>query len=200
MSLHSPPHAALEASAEKGDDGMALDRDPKGGSSSFPCSSDRPPATPLGSSRGGSVRRNLDAELHTLQRVVESRHVVAEGEVAAGKRQKSISVDMNMIATTDDLPGYDLLRSCGVATGLTLRSRGTASGHPSSSELELWMRQSSEAREEAISRMCRDAAARGANGVVAMRCEPRELGSGVTEYVAYGTAVLAKPRTRGGSC
>jgi len=51
------------------------------------------------------------------------------------------------------------------------------------------------AREEAFELMLRHAAAMGANGVVAMRYDANDVAQGVTEVLAYGTAVQVEAST-----
>jgi uncharacterized protein YbjQ (UPF0145 family) len=50
-----------------------------------------------------------------------------------------------------------------------------------------------DSRRHAVDRMIENARLLGANGVVAMRFDSSEMGQGLTEIVAYGTAVVVRP-------
>lgn len=69
--------------------------------------------------------------------------------------------------------------SLGVVTGLTVRSRNAVA------------QPGEEARRQASLRMVTAALARGANGLLAVRYEQNEISDGVTEVIAYGTAVTS---------
>src|SRR5262245_29828784 len=103
---------------------------------------------------------------------------------------------MELIVTTmNDLPGYRIDEVLGEVTGLTVRSRnvGTQLGAGLKAvvggELKGLTKQLMESREQARERMCEEAAACGANAVLAMRFDSDEVGQGYQELVAYGTAV-----------
>jgi uncharacterized protein YbjQ (UPF0145 family) len=103
---------------------------------------------------------------------------------------------MELIVTTmNDLPGYQVDEVLGEVTGLTVRSRnvGTQLGAGFKAlvggELKGLTKQLMETRQEARDRMCEEAAAVGANAVLAMRFDSDEIGQGYQELVAYGTAV-----------
>jgi uncharacterized protein YbjQ (UPF0145 family) len=51
-----------------------------------------------------------------------------------------------------------------------------------------------DSRRHAMDRMIENAALLGANAVVGMRFDSSEIGTSLTEIVAYGTAVLVVPR------
>jgi uncharacterized protein YbjQ (UPF0145 family) len=105
-----------------------------------------------------------------------------------------------IVSTMNDLPGYTIDEVLGEVTGLTVRSRnvGTQLGAGFKAlvggELKGLTKQLMETREEARARMCEEAAALGANAVLAMRFDSDEIGQGYQELVAYGTAVKVTKR------
>ncbi|MFC7754497.1 YbjQ family protein [Tsukamurella soli] len=87
----------------------------------------------------------------------------------------------------------------GEVFGLTVRSRNAFSNMGAGfkamagGELKGLTKLLHDSREEALSRMCQEAMARGANAVVAMRFDCNELGGTASEIAAYGTAVYIVP-------
>jgi uncharacterized protein YbjQ (UPF0145 family) len=105
-----------------------------------------------------------------------------------------------LIATTNDLPGYDVEEVYGEVFGLTVRSRNVGSqigaGFKSmlGGELKGMTKALVESREQVIERMVEEAEAKGANAVLAMRFDTSEMGGTWTEICAYGTAVRVRKR------
>ena len=105
-----------------------------------------------------------------------------------------------LIATTNDLPGYDIEEVLGEVFGLTVRSRNVGSQVGASfkslvgGELKGMTKLLVEGREHATQRLTEEAEAKGANAIVAFRFDTSELGSTWTEICAYGTAVRARRR------
>ncbi|MDA8039926.1 MAG: YbjQ family protein [Actinomycetota bacterium] len=102
-----------------------------------------------------------------------------------------------IIATTNDLPGYEITEVLGEVFGLTVRSRNAFSQMGAGlksifgGELKGMTKNLEASRQEVIERMAEAATARGANAVVAMRFDTSEMGDVWTEICAYGTAVRA---------
>lgn len=102
-----------------------------------------------------------------------------------------------VITTMNDLPGYQIDEVFGEVFGLTVRSRNLGSqigaGLKSlvGGELKGMTKMLAEGRLHAQERLEEEAAARGANAVVAFRFDTSELGGTWTEICAYGTAVKA---------
>lgn len=100
-----------------------------------------------------------------------------------------------MVTTANELPGYRIVRNFGIVRGITVRSRSvlgnlaagiqTIIGGNISILTELCER----AREEAYEILLQHAAQHGANAIVCMRYDANEVMQGVTEVLAYGTAV-----------
>jgi uncharacterized protein YbjQ (UPF0145 family) len=92
-----------------------------------------------------------------------------------------------------------VIRTLGVVRGITVRSRsvigniGAALQTLVGGNITLFTELCERAREEAFELMMQHAAALGANAVVAMRYDANEVMQGVTEVLAYGTAVVVEP-------
>jgi uncharacterized protein YbjQ (UPF0145 family) len=104
-------------------------------------------------------------------------------------------VDINMVTTANELSGYRIVRTLGMVRGIVVRSRsviGTIGAGLQTligGNITLFTELCEITREEAFELMLQHAAARGANAVVAMRYDANEVMQGVTEVLAYGTAV-----------
>ena len=103
------------------------------------------------------------------------------------------------ITTTNELTGYRITRTLGLVRGVTVRSRsilGTVGAGLQSlfgGNITLWTEMCEHARQEAFDLMVRHAEQMGANAVVAFRYDATEVSAGVTEVLAYGTAVVLEP-------
>ncbi len=103
-----------------------------------------------------------------------------------------------IIATTNDLPGYRIVRVIGLVRGITVRSRsivGTIGGALQSivgGNITIFTSLAETARQEALDLMIRHAEEAGANAVIAMRYDGNEITDGITEMLAYGTAVVVE--------
>ena len=97
------------------------------------------------------------------------------------------------------IPGHRIARPLGVVRGITVRSRsivgnvGAALQTLVGGNISLFTELCEKARGEAFDLMLEHAAAMGANAVVGMRYDANEVAQGVTEVLAYGTAVQVVP-------
>jgi uncharacterized protein YbjQ (UPF0145 family) len=104
-----------------------------------------------------------------------------------------------LVSTTNDIPGYRIVRPMGVVRGITVRSRsivgnlGAALQTLVGGNITIYTELCEKARGEAFDLMLQHAAAMGANAVVGMRYDANEVAEGVTEVLAYGTAVQVEP-------
>ncbi|MDP1908826.1 MAG: heavy metal-binding domain-containing protein [Hyphomicrobium sp.] len=104
-----------------------------------------------------------------------------------------------IVVTTNDLPGYRVVRNLGVVRGLTVRSRsvigniGAAVQIFFGGNITLYTKLAEEARQDAFDLLIGHAQAMGANAILAMRYDANEIASAVTEVLAYGTAVVVEP-------
>jgi uncharacterized protein YbjQ (UPF0145 family) len=102
------------------------------------------------------------------------------------------------VTTANELPGYRVARSLGLVRGVVVRSRsivGTLGASLQSlfgGNITLWSELCEHARQEAYDLMSRHAAELGANAVIMMRYDATEIAAGVTEVLAYGTAVVVE--------
>jgi len=103
-----------------------------------------------------------------------------------------------LVATTNDLPGYRVVQVIGLAKGITVRSRsviGNIGGALQSlfgGNISVYTNLAETARQEALDLLIRHAQEGGANAIIAMRYEANEIMDGITEVLAYGTAVVVE--------
>ena len=103
-----------------------------------------------------------------------------------------------MITNSFELNGYRIVRSLGVVRGITVRSRsllGNIAGGLQSifgGRLSVYVDLCEKTREEAFQHMIDHANERGANAVINMRYDANEVMDGITEVLAYGTAVMVE--------
>ena len=103
-----------------------------------------------------------------------------------------------MVTTTNDIAGFRLARQLGVVRGITVRSRsvignlGAALQTLVGGNISLFTELCERARGEAFELMVQHAAELGANAVIAIRYDANEVAQGVTEVLAYGTAVVVE--------
>ncbi len=104
-----------------------------------------------------------------------------------------------LVATTNDLPGYRITGHLGLVRGITVRSRsviGNLGGAIQSvfgGKLSIYVDLAETARQEAYEHMVEHARGMGANAVIGMRYDANEIMEGITEVLAYGTAVKVEP-------
>jgi uncharacterized protein YbjQ (UPF0145 family) len=105
----------------------------------------------------------------------------------------------NMVTTQFELDGYRVVRTLGVVRGITVRSRSIFGNIGASLQtlvggnITLLTNLCERARAEAFDLMLRHAAEMGGNAVVGARYDATEVMQGVTEVLAYGTAVFVEP-------
>ena len=100
-----------------------------------------------------------------------------------------------MVTTALELPGYRIVHNLGVVRGITVRSRsilGNLAGGIQSlfgGNITIYTELCEKARGEAFDLLIQHAGTIGADGIVAMRYDANEVMEGITEVLAYGTAV-----------
>jgi uncharacterized protein YbjQ (UPF0145 family) len=108
-------------------------------------------------------------------------------------------ISPHMVTTANELPGYRVVRPMGIVRGITVRSRsvignlGAALQTLVGGNISIYTELCEKAREEAFELMLQHAGEHGANAVVAMRYDANDVAEGVTEVLAYGTAVQVEP-------
>ncbi len=104
-----------------------------------------------------------------------------------------------LVVTTNDLPGYRVVRVLGLARGLSVRSRsivgnvGATFQMLKGGNISIYTKLAETARQEAFDLLIVQAKEMGANAIIAMRYDANEIASAVTEVLAYGTAVVVEP-------
>lgn len=104
-----------------------------------------------------------------------------------------------LIATTERVAGHEVVETLGEVFGITVRSRGALPNFFArlktiiGGEITQYTSMLQMARQHAIDRMVAEARIRGADAIVMMRFDSGEIAQGITEIVAYGTAVKLRP-------
>lgn len=104
-----------------------------------------------------------------------------------------------LIVTTNDVPGHRIVRTLGLVRGITVRSRNIVSDAIGGLQSMMggwvgaYVKLAETSRAEAYDELVQHAHGMGANAVIAMRYEANEIMEGVTEVLAYGTAVVIEP-------
>jgi uncharacterized protein YbjQ (UPF0145 family) len=110
-------------------------------------------------------------------------------------------VDSAMVTTAFELPGYRIVRNFGVVRGIIVRSRsvignlGAALQTIVGGNITILTELCEKTRIEAYELLLRHASEHGANAVVGFRYDATEVMQGVTEVLAYGTAVQVEPHS-----
>jgi uncharacterized protein YbjQ (UPF0145 family) len=123
----------------------------------------------------------------------DSNHLMTEG------RERGMSmVRTNMVTTTFTLPGYRVVKNIGVVRGIVVRSRSVVGSIGASLQtlfggnITLYTELCEQARGDAFSLMVEHAGQNGANAIIGMKYDANEVTPGVTEVLAYGTAVVVE--------
>ena len=107
----------------------------------------------------------------------------------------NVAVNSAMVTTAFELPGYRVVKNLGLVRGITVRSRsifGTLGASLQTivgGNITLFETMCEKTREQALGLMMEHAAEHGANAVIGVRYDANEVMQGVTEVIAYGTAV-----------
>ncbi len=107
-------------------------------------------------------------------------------------------MDHSLVTTSTSLEGYKIVKHLGLVRGITVRSRSAlgniAGGFQSlfGGRLSIYVELCESAREEAYQLMIQHAQVMGATAIINMRYDANEIMQGITEVLAYGTAVLVE--------
>jgi uncharacterized protein YbjQ (UPF0145 family) len=120
--------------------------------------------------------------------------------VANPYREGTELVEEIVVTTGNDVAGFRIERYLGVVRGIVVRAPSMGQGFRGAfrqivgGNIQPYEQVCEAARHEAYTRMLTHARELGAHGIVAMRYDATEFSSGVTEVLAYGTAVtLVQP-------
>ncbi|MBK6313240.1 MAG: YbjQ family protein [Blastocatellia bacterium] len=103
-----------------------------------------------------------------------------------------------MVTTAFTLDGFRIVRTLGVVRGITVRSRsvigniGAAFQTLVGGNITIFTRLCEQTRAEAFDIMVLHGSELGANAIVGARYDATEIMQGVTEVLAYGTAVVVE--------
>src|SRR5438128_10111816 len=104
-------------------------------------------------------------------------------------------VDSSMVTTAMELPGYRIVRNFGIVRGIIVRSRSVLGNLAAAVQtivggnITILTNLCEKTREDAFELMMQHASEHGANAIIGMRYDATEVMQGVTEVLAYGTAV-----------
>jgi uncharacterized protein YbjQ (UPF0145 family) len=105
-----------------------------------------------------------------------------------------------MLNTTNpSLAGQRVTQELGTVRGIVVRSRsiigniGAGLQTIFGGDITLYTELCERARKDAYERMCAQAGALGANAIIGLRYDATEIGTGITEVLCYGTAVVVQP-------
>jgi uncharacterized protein YbjQ (UPF0145 family) len=127
------------------------------------------------------------------------RLVRAPYEVSAPR----YSVAHHMVTTAFEMPGFRVTQNLGVVRGIVVRSRnlfvniGAVVQSMVGGNIIAWTKLCEQTRADAFEIMIQHATELGANAIIGARYDTTELSSGVTEVLAYGTAVTVEPTDEG---
>jgi uncharacterized protein YbjQ (UPF0145 family) len=136
----------------------------------------------------------MSDRLSELEKAQQSVTGAAPYRVTEGYR-----LSIHMVTTAFTLDGFKIVRNLGVVRGITVRSRsifGTLGGTLQTivgGNISAFTKLCEHARAEAFDIMVQHASEIGANAIIGMRYDANEIMNGVTEVLAYGTAVVVAP-------
>jgi uncharacterized protein YbjQ (UPF0145 family) len=109
------------------------------------------------------------------------------------------SVSHQMVTSAFELPNFRITQNLGIVRGIVVRSRnifvtiGASLQTIVGGNITAWTKLCEQTRSDAFDIMLQHATEIGANAVVGARYDTTELSTGVTEVLAYGTAVIVEP-------
>jgi uncharacterized protein YbjQ (UPF0145 family) len=110
-----------------------------------------------------------------------------------------LRLDPAHVTTAFELDGFRIVRNVGIVRGIIVRSRSLLGNLGASLQtivggnITIFTELCEKTREDAFELMVDHAAQRGANAIIGMRYDATEIMNGVTEVLAYGTAVIVEP-------
>ena len=107
-------------------------------------------------------------------------------------------MDNNFVTTAFDFEGCKIVKNMGIVRGIVVRSRnffaniGAGFQTLVGGDITLYTELCEKTRLDAFELMVKHAEELGANAIIGMRYDANEVMSGVTEVLAYGTAVVVE--------
>jgi len=102
----------------------------------------------------------------------------------------------NLITTGLTIENYKIKQNLGIVRGIVVRSRSVFGTIGASFQtilggnISLFTQLCEKTRQDSFELMIKHAEELGANGIISFRYDANEIMSGVTEVLAYGTAVV----------
>ncbi|CAH8772477.1 YbjQ family protein [Paenibacillus dendritiformis] len=107
-----------------------------------------------------------------------------------------------IVATTENIPNYEVIEVIGTAFGVVVRARGIGGDIMASlkglvgGEVKQYTQMIEDARRQAMDRMIENAHAMGGDAITMMRFDSGDVAQNMSEIVAYGTVVKLRPVQR----
>ena len=108
------------------------------------------------------------------------------------------TINPKLVTSAFELPGHRIVKNLGVVRGIVVRSRSIVGSMGASlqtlmgGDITLYIELCEKARADAFRLMLEHAAALGGNALIGARYDANEIAVGVTEVLAYGTAVVVE--------
>ena len=103
-----------------------------------------------------------------------------------------------LVTTSTQLDGYKVTQQLGIVRGIIVRSRSVVGNVAGAFQtlfggnITIYTELCERARSDAFELMVQHAQQTGANAIISMRYDANEIMGGVTEVLAYGTAVVVE--------
>jgi uncharacterized protein YbjQ (UPF0145 family) len=107
-------------------------------------------------------------------------------------------LDPTLVTSALELPGYRVVSNVGIVRGIVVRSRNLFATVGASlqtlvgGDITLFTELCEKTRQDSFAMMSLHATQLGANAIIAFRYDANEIMNGVTEVLAYGTAVVVE--------
>lgn len=111
-------------------------------------------------------------------------------------------LDATFVTTVAEIPGYRIAKNFGIVRGIVVRSRSIVGNLGATLQtlvggnITIYTELCEKARADAHRLMVEHASDLGANGIIGVRYDANEIAPGVTEVLAYGTAVSVEIQRR----
>lgn len=109
-----------------------------------------------------------------------------------------MTIEHSKVTSAFELDGLKVTKNLGIVRGIVVRSRSVVGSIGAGIQsifggnITLYEELCERAREQAFERLLEHAGALGANAIIGMRYDATEIGEGITEVLAYGTAVVVE--------
>lgn len=110
-------------------------------------------------------------------------------------------MDKHLVTTTLGFDGYHVVKYLGVVRGITVRSNSVVGSFGAGIQqlfggnISIYTQMCDHARQEAYDLMIQHAEQAGGNALIGVHYDATEIGPGVAEVLAYGTAVVLEANT-----